>query len=75
MCKDRFNLGGDVKNSERKQLFINYMENVNYIEDDSKEKRLKRHKIEKWIGNIILSCIAIMTAWEILKEVIVKLRF
>ena len=64
-----------MNEADKKRLFINYMENVNYIEYEQKPKGFTVGKFERCIGIVILSCISLMTVWEILKEIIFKLRF
>lgn len=64
-----------MNEADKKRLFIHYMENVNYIEYEQKPKRFTMGKFERYLGIIILSCISLMTIWEILKEITFKLRF
>lgn len=64
-----------MNESDRKKLFIHYMENVNYMENEVKPKRFTFSQFEKWLAIIILSCIGLMTLWEAAKEVALKLRF
>lgn len=64
-----------MNQADRRKLFIHYMESVNYIGYEQKPKRLTMGKLERCLGIVILSCISLMTLWEILKEIIFKLRF
>ena len=64
-----------MNEADKRKLFINYMENVNYLEDEKIVKKITASKLEKWILIVVFSCIILMTLWEILKEVIFKLRF
>jgi hypothetical protein len=61
--------------AQQKELFLLYMKDVNHIDDIEPRRAFRVGKLEKWLAVIILSCLGIMTAWELMKEIIMKLRF
>lgn len=64
-----------MNETDKRKLFIHYMENVNYLENERRVKKITASKLEKWILIVAFSCIILMTLWEAAKEVIFKLRF
>jgi len=61
--------------AKQKELFLLYMKDVNHIDDIEPRKAIRGGKLERWLAVIILSCLGIMTAWEMVKEILMKLKF
>ena len=61
--------------AQQKELFLLYMKDINHVDDIETRKIIRGGKLEKWLVVIILLCLGIMTAWELIKEIIMKLRF
>lgn len=65
----------------KNELFLNYLIEVNTIEEDSENKRDKKRekKIVKFIESLIIYMIGIsiglITIWHVAQEVLMKLRF
>lgn len=61
---------------KRNDLFMQYLADVNHFDDDApKTKKIGMSRIEYILAIIILSCIGLMTIWECVKEIVMKLRF
>jgi hypothetical protein len=61
---------------KRNDLFMQYLEDVNHLDDESnKTKDIGMSKIEYALVIVILSCMGLMTIWECMKEIVMKLRF
>ena len=61
---------------KRNELFMQYLADVNHLDDESpRTKRIGMSKFEYALTVVILSCIGLMTVWELAKEIVMKLRF
>lgn len=61
---------------KRNELFMQYLADVNHLDDEApRTKKITANRIERIILIIVMSCVGLMTLWEVIKEIVIKLRF